>query len=487
MLSHVYDCHDFDSTCNIRLLELKRNSSDQAEWSFAPHLDVSSVEPEREYAAISYEWGTYDLRTVTVDATKIQVRSNLADLLCALPKLHNKQSMFPTLFWIDSICINQNDNHEKQNQIRLLKNIYTSASCVISWLGRYQDCSNSAMRALEDDGPVGAKAEAAVFALLNRRYWTRLWMVQEVVLGRRWLVACGRNIIDGVHLTSLFQQVSLSRHTCRWRQSKAFDLINERAQFCLRGPLPLIDLMLRFYKLGSKYKADKIHALLALCTDSGETGKICELLALSDNRNCKRDPDSVQIGVSKEIYRLHCLTRASKDMQFGDIASFIKGVLSNSMELESLQLTAQRLRCTRMVIPDRRVRIEQMATSSRLTPFVQPVTTQQPVESASEHTPWRSTSAETATILAMKDSNTLSKTGRQLELRPVEWQEQPYPSYTAPYMPSHLPALLVNVPSKAHTSAYYTTQELCKENVSRHRAQEKKPLASSLRDSQNPT
>jgi hypothetical protein len=51
--------------------------------------------------------------------------------------------------------------------------------------------------------------------------------------------------------------------------------------------------MLRFYKLGSKYKADKIHALLALCTDSGETGRICELLAVSDNITSKHDPNSV--------------------------------------------------------------------------------------------------------------------------------------------------------------------------------------------------
>jgi hypothetical protein len=214
-LSHVYDCHKFDSTCDIRLLELKQSALGEVEWSFATPVSVHTAPPEPKYAAISYEWGTSDdLRAVTVDGREIQVRSNLSDLLHALPKLHNNHPSFPTLFWIDSICINQDDNHEKQNQIRLLKNIYTSASCVISWLGQSQHGSSSAMRSLRNPKPAGAKAEAAVFALLNRRYWTRLWMVQEVVLGREWLVACGGDMIDGRYLTGLFTQASLSRHTC---------------------------------------------------------------------------------------------------------------------------------------------------------------------------------------------------------------------------------------------------------------------------------
>jgi hypothetical protein len=183
-------------------------------------------------------------------------------------------------------------------------------------------------------------------------------------------------------------------------------------------------------------------------------------------------------GVWKEIYRLHCSERDSKEMRFRDLAIFIKGVLSNSTEPESLQLIAQRLRCTRIVVGDDRMRTTHMDIPLHRNPFVHPVTTTRPV---SGYTPSRLGEYE------IQDPLTRSNMGRRLEVRPVERQGRPYASDTMPYLPSHLPALLVSIPSKAHTSAQYVSQQKHKVYVRRRLAKEVKPVPSFVYDGQNPT
>lgn len=38
-------------------------------------------------------------------------------------------------FWVDAICINQNDLEERSAQVQIMPQIYSKASCVIVWLG----------------------------------------------------------------------------------------------------------------------------------------------------------------------------------------------------------------------------------------------------------------------------------------------------------------------------------------------------------------
>ena len=40
--------------------------------------------------------------------------------------------------WIDALCINQNDDSEKVEQLKLMGNIYRFAGNIIMWLGEDQ-------------------------------------------------------------------------------------------------------------------------------------------------------------------------------------------------------------------------------------------------------------------------------------------------------------------------------------------------------------
>lgn len=71
----------------------------------------------------------------------LYVRTNLYDALKHLRDLQIKR-----VFWIDAICINQSDVHERNHKIAKMAQIYTLASRTIIWLG-LEDTSDSGKRA----------------------------------------------------------------------------------------------------------------------------------------------------------------------------------------------------------------------------------------------------------------------------------------------------------------------------------------------------
>jgi len=52
------------------------------------------------------------------------------------------------IFWIDAICINQNDDIEKGHQVASMAKIYAKVSGVIVWFGEAADDSDRAIRAI---------------------------------------------------------------------------------------------------------------------------------------------------------------------------------------------------------------------------------------------------------------------------------------------------------------------------------------------------
>jgi len=120
--------------------------------------------------------------------------------------------------WIDMICINQADIQERNTQIRIMGRIFESAGTVFGWLGPEANLSRRAGAAIEHIMnklltmndikdfdkvlPPNLKAlfvlegvlEAdvyAIFALFQRLWFRRAWVIQEVVLAKKLVVMCG--------------------------------------------------------------------------------------------------------------------------------------------------------------------------------------------------------------------------------------------------------------------------------------------------------
>ncbi|RYP57350.1 hypothetical protein DL769_009538 [Monosporascus sp. CRB-8-3] len=162
-----------------------------------------------EYVALSYAWGEPEpCHEITLDGCAFRVRDNLWTALLSLrqlskdgfPRQENRTSlgedMFwmtkprratATHFWIDAICIDQNDPLECGHQVSMMKTIFSKAAFVIPWLGPASDDSDSAGFTSND----WRSSWDANGSLLRRQYWERRWVVQEFVLARDLFILCG--------------------------------------------------------------------------------------------------------------------------------------------------------------------------------------------------------------------------------------------------------------------------------------------------------
>jgi hypothetical protein len=83
------------------------------------------------YEALSYAWGRkIELKPISVNGSVVHTGTNLY----SAPR-HLRRQGSDRILWIDAICINQNDNAEKNYQVRLMRRIYEAAGQVIVWLG----------------------------------------------------------------------------------------------------------------------------------------------------------------------------------------------------------------------------------------------------------------------------------------------------------------------------------------------------------------
>lgn len=92
---------------------------------------------------------------------------------------HIRSETSRLLLWIDALCINQEDLLERSRQVSLMRDLYTVAEEVLVWLGPAAetiDASNAA-EVYED--------------MAARPYWTRVWILQEFILGSKVTIQCG--------------------------------------------------------------------------------------------------------------------------------------------------------------------------------------------------------------------------------------------------------------------------------------------------------
>ena len=94
------------------------------------------------YSALSYTWGTPSFTEgVMICGLKVKVTKNLYAALKQLRYRHQFCSV-----WIDQVCINQTNTEEKFGQIRIIKDIYSSSSRVVVWLGSADASAKQALR-----------------------------------------------------------------------------------------------------------------------------------------------------------------------------------------------------------------------------------------------------------------------------------------------------------------------------------------------------
>ena len=152
--------------------------ADEIRCSLAKH--ALSAPPE--YEALSYTWGaSYYRRTVTVNGvSNFPVTDNL---FSALRRLRRRDQS--RVLWIDAICINQDDIHERNSQVSQMGEIYRATSTLLVWLGDDDRTAKvkSGLRLGEPNKPLTRLKSSFVDAVActTPRWSTRIWVLQEVV------------------------------------------------------------------------------------------------------------------------------------------------------------------------------------------------------------------------------------------------------------------------------------------------------------------
>jgi hypothetical protein len=196
-LPHTYSPLEDAATC-IRLVIINQgNKADGLHLEFVKGRHVLGNEHTSPYHALSYVWGS-EVDAVAVDfgpdrVSCVRITQNLAVAL-----LHLRWPDRPRIMWIDAICIDQRNDAEKSQQVAIMGGIYKHASCTVAWLGPEADGSHRALELVQEIGAsmdfrpaYSADDQVCLEALLQREWFERLWIRQEVALSPRVVVQVG--------------------------------------------------------------------------------------------------------------------------------------------------------------------------------------------------------------------------------------------------------------------------------------------------------
>ncbi|KAL8978226.1 MAG: hypothetical protein Q9205_006144 [Flavoplaca limonia] len=228
--AQIYKYSALPSSHSIRLIQLKPGVTNI--WSdITLSLRITSLNEAVEYDALSYTWGdplppfsrkdrsnwgmdAVRRYPINIDGYLLEVTANLIDALHALADTGTRKSAMKSQYiWIDSICINQEDPLERAAQVSIMGSIYEAAQNVVIWLGGEDEFTNDALAAMKalsviprerhpevkladwyNQGTVlrrlGVQTNITPYmwlglvAFLNRPWFSRVWVVQEVSLAR---------------------------------------------------------------------------------------------------------------------------------------------------------------------------------------------------------------------------------------------------------------------------------------------------------------
>ncbi|KAF4637006.1 hypothetical protein G7Y89_g1055 [Cudoniella acicularis] len=328
-------------------------------------LSHASLDDPPSFTALSYSWGDQTRRCeILLNDATTSITENLE---AALRNLRLQDKLLT--LWVDALCIDQNDDVEKSEQLEQMRQIYSQALQVTAWLGPATDNSDVAMRWIQQYGGlaselgIGSRPElqlryllemvdshgkghvegkiqtfvedlkiqlsqdsaeksmciTALELLFKRPYWSRVWVVQELVNASNTLFVCGTEKIteDALHHSlrllrnfRRYQILKVGQDTSA-SQSQTSSIISIETQHPIKllkfrratGPFPLIYLMRSLRTFGATDPRDKVFALLGIAGDAKALGlcpdyrksckKVYTELALALIRNGYHDPLSL--------------------------------------------------------------------------------------------------------------------------------------------------------------------------------------------------
>jgi hypothetical protein len=292
----------------IRLLHLEPALHADAPLRFS-FQTAQLAKAVAQYEVISYIWGEPKLihPLYVDDGTHVLVTK---DLDKALRRLRHPTTV--RILWADAVCINQVDNEEKSTQIPLMARIFRGASKVLAWLddgadeerglllleqlSRYQDPEYKDGDEYENedededgDEELGDKELPDSYArddnilihkFLSLAWFTRLWIIQEIVMNADVILFCGTSSMTWVRFSEAFSNyLYLQPQGTRLVDLKRLEVLRNITRVWAQHNLPgllrsrsvaqesIVDLVETFSGYGCADPRDHIFALYSMTQD----------------------------------------------------------------------------------------------------------------------------------------------------------------------------------------------------------------------------
>ncbi|KAK3338243.1 heterokaryon incompatibility protein-domain-containing protein [Neurospora tetraspora] len=252
---------------HVRLLQLLPHENEDTAIHcrlFCTTLDSKGTRP---YEALSYVWGSEaNPCSIFINGCAFTVRENLYAAL-----LHLRDHSIQRTIWIDAICINQGDNEERGHQVQSMAKIYAKASRVIVWLGKEAAGSDQALEEIRIAAELSKRRlynKGGILTLLERPWFQRIWVLQEVAAARHILIKCALNLSNELP-ADLWAQILSVTYLIRGAifRPKYVYATSQADNFSL-NIRPLGELIEMYHTREATDRLDKVYALLGMSSDN---------------------------------------------------------------------------------------------------------------------------------------------------------------------------------------------------------------------------
>ncbi|KAI0113643.1 HET-domain-containing protein [Nemania sp. FL0031] len=271
---------------------------------YRPEEDARGYRAEPTYEALSYTWGSQEnperiavkgsdynsddnLGDLHQSQTYIIITRNLAE---AIRYLRHREKI--RTIWIDALCINQNDNAERGEQVARMGQIYSRASRVLAFLGpdfpgaylafprldylgrqteftidsygwRHPDCQDEDVWKRATRLPFTPEVWEAIICLGGQSWFKRLWVLQEIQLASTSsIIKCGHAEISW----PVFRRAVLCIYRNGAVPSHILEAINNVVYSCADPKnMPFDEMLFRYgHSRLCQDQRDKVYGFLSL-------------------------------------------------------------------------------------------------------------------------------------------------------------------------------------------------------------------------------
>ncbi|KAK3387747.1 heterokaryon incompatibility protein-domain-containing protein [Podospora didyma] len=194
-------------------------------------LSHASLDRPPQFEALSYAWGqNAEQQTILVNGRRKAITCNLYHALGDF-----RPDQVPRMLWVDAICIDQDNQAEREEQVAQMRRIYNLASSVSVYLGQaweglelavgffeaaaankehHYEPSMQPHLVINGHDATSPLLRQNLIRFLSLPWWKRLWTAQEYVLGRHVTLQCGKTIIAGETVQTAYAHLAQHEQTC---------------------------------------------------------------------------------------------------------------------------------------------------------------------------------------------------------------------------------------------------------------------------------